>query len=207
MNDRVQSSRAIFVSKVRTNRVLLFYVVFMIYFAAHLMGSGQQLDPKEQTDHLVPVVSHIEPAYMQLLSRRLFLSAANYGRILVMPSTNEGEYAISIYSQPTRKGRNETAVTCTRAEKNLWYSMFQSQQTKASTPTVPVRRTDTPIPKSTALALSKAIKQMIVRSRSSQSWPRGLGWNGHTVLRRWRSGASGRLTRPVRSRPTHQSSA
>lgn len=130
------------------------------------MASDLQFKLKEQSDHLVPVDSHIEPAYMQLLSHRLFLSAANYGRILVMPSTNEGEFAIAIYSRSTQNGSDDTAVTCTKAEKNLWYSLFQSQQTKTNLPTVPVTRTDAPIPKSTALAVSKAIEQMILHSRS-----------------------------------------
>lgn len=141
------------------------YVVFMIYFAAHSMGRDQQSELKEQTDHLVPVNSHIEPAYMRLLSRRLFLSGANYARILVMPSTDEGEVAIAIYSRRTQKRGDDIAVTCTRAQKNLWYSMFQAQQTKANVPTVPVAQTDAPIPKSTAVAVSKAIEQMIERSR------------------------------------------
>jgi hypothetical protein len=82
-----------------------------------------------------------------------------------MPSTDEGESAIAIYSRGTRNGGDETAVTCTRAEKNLWYSMFQAQQTKANVPTVPVARTDAPIAKSTAVAVSKAIGQMIACSR------------------------------------------
>jgi len=137
----------------------------MIYFAAHSMASDRQSDSKGKTDHLVPVDSHIEPAYRQLLSSRLVLSGANYARILVMPSTDEGEFAIAIHSQRPQNRADGTAVTCTRAEKNLWYSMLKAQQTKANVPTVPVARTDAPIPKSTAVAVSKAIGQMIARSR------------------------------------------
>jgi hypothetical protein len=102
---------------------------------------------------------------MQLLSRTLFISEANYARILVMPSTDEGEFAIAIYSQQTPDSGGDATVTCTRASKNLWYLLFQAQQSNTDVPRVPVARTDARIPKSTAVAVSKAIENMIVHSR------------------------------------------
>src|SRR5579884_157459 len=137
-------------------------LIVSIYCAAQLIATDQQGESNEPTDHLVAVDCHIEPAYMQLLARRLFVSRADYARVLVMPSTDEGEFAIAIYSRHNRG--DEAALTCTRAEKNLWYLMFQAQQANAYVPPVPVIRTDAAFPKSTALAVSKAIEEMIVHS-------------------------------------------
>ncbi len=136
--------------------------IVSIYCAAQLIATDQQGKSNEPTDHMVPVDCHVEPAYMQLLAGRLFVSRADYARVLVMPSTDEGEFSIAIYSRHDRG--DETALTCTRAEKNLWYSMFQAQQANAHVPPVPVILTDAAFPKSTALAVSKAIEEMIVHS-------------------------------------------
>jgi hypothetical protein len=151
-----------------STRVMLFqralYIVLFIRFAAAVMANDKKIE-QDQTDHLVPMDSHVEPAYIQLLSRTLFLSDADYARILVMPSTDEGECAIAIYSMQTQSTAGEASVTCTRATRNLWNLLLESQQTKAALPTVPVARTDAPIPISAAVAISKAVENMILASR------------------------------------------
>jgi hypothetical protein len=182
--------------------------VFIMYFAAYSMGSDPQSESKGKTDHLVPVDSHIDTAYMQLLSRTLFISEANYARILVMPSTDEGEFAIAIYSQQTPDSGGDATVTCTRASKNLWYLLFQAQQSNTDVPRVPVARTDARIPKSTAVAVSKAIENMIVHKSASRPLSRSIGRDRHRIFGRERKQKS--FVRPTRSvcpRSTHRSSA
>src|SRR5437763_10706889 len=69
-------------------------------------------------DHLIPINGRIELAYEKLLNRRLFVTSANYARIVTLASpASVGEAAIAIYS----KGHNadEVFITSTRAERNL----------------------------------------------------------------------------------------
>ena len=83
-----------------------------------------------------------------------------------MPSTDEGEFAIAIYSPPSRNAADHATVTCTRANRNLWYLLLKSLQTNAEVPDARVARTDNPIPKSAAVAVSNAIENAIAHSRA-----------------------------------------
>src|SRR5437016_9658339 len=60
------------------------------------------------TDHLVPPVGSIDADYKKVLERKLFVTAADYGRVLFISGGIEGEYAISLYSN--RRSGNEASV-------------------------------------------------------------------------------------------------
>lgn len=120
--------------------------------------------PRTDDDHLIPIGGRIELAYERLLNQRLFVTPANYARILNLASpASVGEFAISIYSK--RKNADEVWITTTRAERNLWYAEFGKDPDFPKKPAVKVARCDALFPQSIAVAVSEAIERMLRQSR------------------------------------------
>lgn len=113
------------------------------------------------------------PGYASLLQKKLFLTAADYGRVIVRPSpASIGEYAISVYSADSEK---DAHITLTRAGRNLWYQRsYQREKTVsddpyASSAPIKVTRIDATLPVSTALAIRAAWAEML--RGTAGKWP------------------------------------
>ncbi len=117
------------------------------------------------SDHLIPPSAEIDTAYRSLLSQKLFVTPANYARIVVMPSSAAGERAIALYSETQATGEKNVLLTCTKADKNLWYSTSQSNPNRGNERPVEITRKDAPFPKSTAVAVSQALHEMLARTK------------------------------------------
>lgn len=109
-------------------------------------------------DHLIPIEGWLDPAYKELLTRRLFLTPANYARLVEFPSLPSlGEISVAIHSEPGDPG--EVFITRTRGERNLWSAEFASEPSASKE--VKISRCDAPFPKSTAMAVRKAVRQAL----------------------------------------------
>lgn len=127
-------------------------------------GLANDQQPQADDDHLIPIDGRIELPYEKLLDRRLFVTPANYGRIVILASpASVGELAIAIYSK--RSIADEVWITATRAERNLWAAEFGEDPSFPKIPAVQVSRCDALFPKSTSAAVSSAIKRMVKESR------------------------------------------
>lgn len=121
--------------------------------------------PQADDDHLIAANGRIDRAYEKLLNRRLFVTPANYARIVTLASpASLGEFAIAIYS---KKGNDpdDVWITSTRAERNLWAAEFGGDPNFPKKPTIKIARRDFSFPKSTAVTVSNAIKRMLDASR------------------------------------------
>src|SRR4051812_39711253 len=88
--------------------------------ATMLVFSARSLCASTPGDHLVPPYSDRDwgvPGYNSLVEKKLFITPASYGRILVRPSMgSQGEYAFSLY----RIGNDSVQITYTKASRNIW---------------------------------------------------------------------------------------
>lgn len=117
-----------------------------------------------ENDHLMPVNDILDPGYYGLLSRKLFVTSSDFGRVLDLPA-GKAEVAIAIYSKRGGTSR-DVLITCTKASKELWYAGSDEQFHFTKNPSVSVRRVDVLFPKSTANAVSEGIKRVLRQSRS-----------------------------------------
>lgn len=112
-------------------------------------------------DHLIPIEGWLDPAYKELLTRELFVTPANYARIVEFPPLPSlGEISVAIYSKANVLDR--AFITRTKGERNLWSAEFGSDPSFPRG--VKVVRTDAGFPKSTAVTLQRAFKRMIDQS-------------------------------------------
>src|ERR1700730_3229197 len=114
-------------------------------------------------DHLVPPVGEEEVSYKEFLKKKLFVTPADYGRILIMPSGIEGEASIALYSKKGRNGRPEFEITCTKAAANLCYETSEPNTKRSQNPAINVARCDATIPQITVEAVRDALKTEIER--------------------------------------------
>lgn len=112
------------------------------------------------TDHLVPILFESELAYRTVLVQKLFVSTSEYGRAVVIPSSNEGERSIALYSVKQGETELETHVTYTKADRNIWYAQSRNDKTPIN-----IHQVEAPISRTTALAVSRAWKQMLCRTQ------------------------------------------
>ena len=117
-------------------------------------------------DHLIPVSFDSELEYRALLIQKLFLSTAEYGRAVIMPSAaSEGESSVGVYS--SGGAQPEVRVAYAKAERNIWYAQSESNPNRSHEPPVKVSHIETSIPGSTAVAIRRAWKQMLCQTRPS----------------------------------------
>ena len=107
-------------------------------------------------DHLISPVDE-EISYKEFLKKKLFVTPADYGRILIMPSGVEGETSVALYSEKSRDGSVEFKITCTKAAANLWYATSESNPKRSQNPAINVARCDTTIPQKTMEAVRDAL--------------------------------------------------
>jgi hypothetical protein len=115
-------------------------------------------------DNLIPTTGFISESYQRVLIRKLFVTAAEYGRIVELPSTNEGETSIAIHAVAGGTA-NGVFVTCTTATQPLWTPPVDTGGGNEIAARIAVRRVDVPISKVTAIAVSHAITRMLQESR------------------------------------------
>jgi hypothetical protein len=116
--------------------------------------SGASRDKIE--DHLLPVSPKVDEDLRAAYAKKLFVTRANYGRLLIQPPF-EGECAISVYSKD-----NRFYVTLTRATRSLAQATVDQRRSDA----IHIARTDAEIPKSTAVAIQRAWQGMLSTTRS-----------------------------------------
>lgn len=139
------------------------FVCFALFGTVSTGALAASHDPEPNVDdHLVPLEGWFEPAYKGLLARKLFVTRANYARIVEFPPLpSEGESSVAIYSKTNDP--EGTLITRTKGERNLWSAEFG---TDPSFPKgVKVTRCDAWFPKSTAVAVQEAVKRMLDQSR------------------------------------------
>lgn len=149
-------------------RVLVAWLPHLCLFSGFVSSSSALARDtgSDNIDHLVPIDGIVEPAYLKLLSRKLYLTPTNFVRVTVLPSAaSTGETALSFYSKP---GSGEDVVlTCTRAERNLWAAASNIDPTLGREPAVSVQRLAVPFSRTLARSMSEVIKQMIYQSRDA----------------------------------------
>jgi hypothetical protein len=128
------------------------------------LGTISTTAPAESNvdDHLIPIEGWLEPGYKELLTRKLFVTPANYARVVEFPTLPSlGEVSLAIYSKASDP--DGTFITRTKGERNLWSAEFGSDPSFPKG--VRVVRCDARFPKSTAVALQGAVKRMLDQSR------------------------------------------
>jgi hypothetical protein len=129
-----------------------------------IVAVGNTSRPESRkTDHLVPSDERIDPAYRKVISQRLFVTRANYARIMELPSpASVGESVVAIYSN--EQNLDEAYITYTRAERNLYYAAFAGDPSFPNDPAIKIARCDAPFSKPVATAVSAAIKHLLAQS-------------------------------------------
>jgi hypothetical protein len=130
-------------------------------------GASGKVSRLEYTtnDHLEPPDERFEPMYRKLLSRRLFVTPANYARVVNLPSASSiGESTVAIYSKPDRP--DEVFITCTSAASNLYAAALSDDPNILTDPPVRINRCDAKFPKQMASVISEAIGRLLVETRA-----------------------------------------
>lgn len=152
----------------------LFFKVLALWLWANIASSthaGKLPRYRDNIDHLVPVGQMVNAAYQRLLARQLYLTPANYARIVVIPSgSSSGETAVSLYS--SRAGKDEVFLTKTSGDSDLWSAASEIDPLLGKDPKVKIRRSDAPFPKPLAASISKALRPLIRKSRNPVSTDR-----------------------------------
>lgn len=146
-----------------------------------LLVSGNSILGNTATDHLVHPYRDKDwgvAGYWSLLKKKLFLTPAKAGRILVSPSMGAfGEYTFAFDED---RDRSITVITYARASRNIWGTISdrelapsRDKSTLQDWEKAPLRitRREIPLPSPTAAALRAAIAEMLRGTRDK--WPGG----------------------------------
>jgi hypothetical protein len=116
-----------------------------------------------ETDYLILVDGFFPSDYYALLRRKLFVTPADFVRIVDL-SSGANEAVVAIYTAHGQ-GDNNVRITYTSPDKLLWEVGADSQNRFAKDPSVSVRRIDAPFPKALALSVSAALKHLLDERR------------------------------------------
>jgi hypothetical protein len=106
--------------------------------------------------------------YQLLLARNLYLTPANYIRIVVIPSSGSGrETAISLYSKPDNA--EEAVLTWTQGDREIWTAASDLDPKLSRDPQIKINRADVAFPEALAISVSKAVRAMIEHSKEATS--------------------------------------
>jgi len=152
----------------------------IIFIAVVCLFGVRSIVARASEDHLVRPYEDRDwgvPGYASFLQKKLFLTRATYGRILVLPSAGSlGEYSLSLYVS-SRAGL--VSVTYVRASRNVW-SYLSDKSSPSSGKGVheawedaPLRftRSDATLPIAAAAPLRGALAAML--RRTNGRWPGG----------------------------------
>ena len=119
----------------------------------------------ERLDHLDPVNLEESKAYRTKLEKLLFVTEANYGRMSFNPGSDP-EFVVSIYRRVFHRNKypKNYYITVTQALDSIWYSMPDNSDSGTDKP-IKVTRCDAEMPSSTALAIRRVWKQMLLQTR------------------------------------------
>jgi hypothetical protein len=143
----------------RYNRLYLSLLGFAaLGVSTHPVGATDKLDL------LVPINGIIKPAFLGLLRRNLYLTPAEYTRIVILPSTGSlGETVYSLRSD--KENGNGAILTRTHAQTNLWAEASDANGRLTIEPQAKILRSDISVPKSLAISISSTIGKMIEARR------------------------------------------
>jgi hypothetical protein len=116
-----------------------------------------------ESDRLVPVGDIIQADYYALLQRKLFVSPADFARIVDLPP-GDNEVVVAIYTVRS-DGHENVRITHTRCDKVLWDVGSDRQGHFVKDPSVSLKRIDAPFPKHLAVAVSQAVKRALQERR------------------------------------------
>jgi hypothetical protein len=112
-----------------------------------------------KSDHLIPVGEIIPADYYGLLQRKLFVSPADFARVVDLPPFHQ-ETVLAIYTVRSRS-EEDVRITYTRCNKVLWDVGSDGQGHSIEDPAVSVKRIDAPFPKELALAVARAVERAL----------------------------------------------
>lgn len=121
-------------------------------------------------DHLVPINVSVDETLRALIESKMFLTPANCALVLIRPP-EEGETAAAVYSRQVG-GATTFYVTLTRAERNMDMAFAVSGGLPEDVRKIQIKRCDTMIPKSTAVAIRAAWAGMLKRAKKPNVYER-----------------------------------
>jgi hypothetical protein len=116
-----------------------------------------------ESDHLIPIGEIIPADYYALLQRKLFVSPADFARVVDLPPGGQ-EVVVAIYTVRSRS-KEGVQITYTRCDKVLWDVGRDGQGNVTKEPSVSVKRLDAPFPKQLALTVNRAFKRALAERR------------------------------------------
>ena len=116
-------------------------------------------------DHLAPIESDADDrVYRQLLMSKLYVTPAEHGRFLILPSSLDGEVCIAIHSENVRE-RLRYFVTTTKSASNLW-SASRNGPYRRQPRYIAVGRATSELEERTAAAIHTAVSKELDRTRA-----------------------------------------
>jgi hypothetical protein len=135
---------------------ILFGLALYTVFTA---GDYARAESIAKSDHLIPAREIIPADYYRLLQRKLFVSPADFARVVDLPPFRQ-EAVVAIYTVRSRS-EVDVRITYTRSDKVLWDVGSDSQGHFIRDPAVSVKRIDAPFPEELALAVSRAVERAL----------------------------------------------
>lgn len=152
--------------EMRTARVLfscLLYSALLCAASASPKASALSGCGAHDGDHLVPIVFESDLNYRTVLVNKLFLSTSEYGRALIMPSS-DGESSVAVYSSKNGAMKEEAHVSYTQAERNIRNAQSRENSSRDDIEQMKVKQIDVAIPRETAFAVAAAWSKMLCRT-------------------------------------------
>lgn len=136
-------------------------------FSMSLILFHNPLSAESGQDYLVPVNEEREAgepfaSYRKIIEQKLFLTPGDMGRVVHLPGTIGVETVVSVYQKELPEGAAYW-VTVTQPPHSLWNP--ESKNGESTSASAKVLRLDAPLPKSTALAIQKVWRAMLLGVR------------------------------------------
>lgn len=122
---------------------------------------------ESEQNYLVPVNEEREAgepfaSYRKVIEQKLFVTPGDMARVVHLPGTIGVETVVSVYQKEPRK-RDAYWVTVTQPSDSLWNPEGENKESTSAS--AKVLRLDAPLPKSTALAIQKVWRAMLLGVR------------------------------------------
>jgi hypothetical protein len=140
--------------------VVLTFTLSLVFFQNPLSAESEQ-------NYLVPVNEEREAgepfaSYRKTIEQKLFLTRGDMGRVVHLPGTIGVETVVSVYQKEPPE-RDAYWVTVTQPSDSLWNP--EGKNGESTSASAKVLRLDAPLPKSTALAIQKVWRAMLLGVR------------------------------------------
>ena len=184
--------------------------IFSALICPMLVHASDASPAKEANDHLVPVVEYLGWAqqYRTLWREKLFVTPGEVARFVHLPAFTDLEIAMSVYKRKGMTGSlaGDYWVTVTEPSAPLSKCIPSVNVEHPVDPkTIQIRRTDAPLPESTALTVKKLWAAMLrqkapensgaIAVDSSTELFSGAGASGRVIEAQLHRGGLKRLTR------------